>query len=537
MEWKRTHFCGDLREENIGQEVILMGWCQTRRDHGGVIFVDLRDYIGITQVVFKMEISESAHNLADTIRGEYVLAVQGKVEHRLEGNVNPKLPTGQIEILVEKLDILNQSKTPPYVLENRENVDEKLRLTHRFLDLRDAEPQSPQLFKQLLMISGYDRYMQLARCFRDEDLRGNRQPEFTQIDLELSFTDPEEIFELTEGLMAELFKEIMGLEIEKPFPRLTYQQAMEAYGSDAPDIRFELKLKDISDIASECELRVFKEVVDKGGMVKAICVPGGAEFSRKELDDLTEFSKIYGAKGMAWIKRNQDGWQSPISKFFTDEQKNALQERVGLKQGDLVLFCADKKKIVYDTLGNLRKEIARSRGLINENDFRFTWVTDFPLFEYSEDEKSYSSSHHPFTMPDIDDLEKYRDDSPEKIRSRAYDVVLNGVELGGGSIRIHRKDIQHKVFSLLNLSSEEIESKFGFLMEALSYGAPPHGGIALGFDRIMMFLLKTESIRDVIAFPKTQKAGCLMTDAPSAVDSEQLDELHIRVKASAQQAE
>ena len=594
MEWKRTHFCGDLREENIGQEVILMGWCQTRRDHGGVIFVDLRDYIGITQVVFKMEISESAHNLADTIRGEYVLAVQGKVEHRLEGNVNPKLPTGQIEILVEKLDILNQSKTPPYVLENRENVDEKLRLTHRFLDLRDADlqnnlmlrsralqivrnyfvshrffeietpiltkstpegardylvpsrvnpglfyalPQSPQLFKQLLMISGYDRYMQLARCFRDEDLRGNRQPEFTQIDLELSFTDPEEIFELTEGLMAELFKEIMGLEIEKPFPRLTYQQAMEAYGSDAPDIRFELKLKDISDIASECELRVFKEVVDKGGMVKAICVPGGAEFSRKELDDLTEFSKIYGAKGMAWIKRNQDGWQSPISKFFTDEQKNALQERVGLKQGDLVLFCADKKKIVYDTLGNLRKEIARSRGLINENDFRFTWVTDFPLFEYSEDEKSYSSSHHPFTMPDIDDLEKYRDDSPEKIRSRAYDVALNGVELGGGSIRIHRKDIQHKVFSLLNLSSEEIESKFGFLMEALSYGAPPHGGIALGFDRIMMFLLKTESIRDVIAFPKTQKAGCLMTDAPSAVDSEQLDELHIRVKALAQQAE
>jgi len=594
MDLKRTHFCGDLREENLGQEVILTSWCQTRRDHGGVIFIDLRDYTGITQVVFKKEISESAHNLADTIRGEFVLAVRGKVENRIEGNVNPKLPTGQIEILVEQLDILNKSQTPPYVLETRSNVDEKLRLTYRFLDMRDPElqnnlmlrskalqivrnyytshrffeietpiltkstpegardylvpsrvnpgmffalPQSPQLFKQLLMISGYDRYMQLARCFRDEDLRGNRQPEFTQIDLELSFTEPEEIFGLTEGLMVELFKEIMGLEIDIPFPRLTYQQAMEDYGSDAPDIRFELKLKDISDIASECELRVFNEVVKKGGIVKAICVPGGAEFSRKELDDLTEYSKIFGAKGMAWIKSNQDGWQSPIGKFFTDTQKKDLEERVGLNHGDLVLFCADKEKIVYDTLGNLRKEIARRHGLVDQNEFRFVWVTDFPLFEYSDEEKSYTSSHHPFTMPDLDDLEKYGDNEPEKIRSRAYDIVLNGVELGGGSIRIHKKDIQQKVFSLLNLSNQEIENKFGFLMQALTYGAPPHGGIALGFDRIMMFLLKTESIRDVIAFPKTQKAGCLMTDAPSVVDTEQLDELHIRVKASAQQAE
>ncbi len=594
MDLKRTHFCGDLREENIGKEVILAGWCQTRRDHGGVIFIDLRDYTGITQVVFKKEISVSAHNLADSIRGEFVLAVKGKVEHRLEGNINSKLPTGQIEILVQQLDILNQSQTPPYVLENRSNVDEKLRLTFRFLDMRDpklqnnlmlrskalqivreyytshrffeietpiltkstpegardylvpsrvnpglfyALPQSPQLFKQLLMISGYDRYMQLARCFRDEDLRGNRQPEFTQIDLELSFTDPEEIFELTEGLMAKLFKEIMGLGIVSPFPRLTYKQAMEDYGSDAPDIRFELKLRDISDIASECELRVFNEVVEKGGIVKAICVPGGAEFSRKELDDLTEFSKIFGAKGMAWIKKNQDGWQSPIGKFFTDVQKKMLEERVGLNEGDLVLFCADKEKIVYDTLGNLRKEIANRRGLVDQNEFRFVWVTDFPLFEYSDEEKSYTSSHHPFTMPDLDDLEKFGDNAPEKIRSLAYDVVLNGVELGGGSIRIHRKDIQQKVFSLLNLSEQDMKNKFGFLMEALTYGAPPHGGIALGFDRIMMFLLKTDSIRDVIAFPKTQKAGCLMTEAPSAVDIEQLDELYIRVKASAQQAE
>ena len=594
MKWKRTNYCGDLRIEDVDSEVVLMGWCQTRRDHGGVIFVDLRDYTGVTQVVFKMEISEAAHVLADTIRGEFVLAVRGKVAHRIEGNVNPKLPTGEIEILVETLEILNQSLTPPYVLDNRDNVDEKLRLTYRFLDLRDstlqnnlmlrsqamqivrnyftsqrffeietpiltkstpegardylvpsrvnpglfyALPQSPQLFKQLLMISGYDRYMQLARCFRDEDLRGNRQPEFTQIDLELSFTQPEEIFELTEGLMVKLFEETIGVKVETPFPHMTYQQAMENYGSDAPDIRFDLKLKDISDIASECELRVFKQVVDKGGIVKAICVQGGAEFSRKELDDLTEFAQIYSAKGMAWIKLNNDGWQSPIGKFFTAEQKEALEERVGLKVGDLVLFCADNTKIVHDALGNLRKEIARRRGLINDSEYRFVWVTDFPLFEYSETEKSYTSSHHPFTMPDLDDLDKFGESSPEKIHSRAYDVVLNGVEIGGGSIRIHREEIQNKVFRLLKLTEEEIESKFGFLMKALSYGAPPHGGIALGFDRMMMFLLKTNSIRDVIAFPKTQKAGCLMTDAPSAVDTEQLDELHVRVKASAQQME
>ena len=594
MEWKRTHYCSDLRVEDVDREVVLMGWCKTRRDHGGVIFVDLRDYTGITQIVFKMEISEASHVLADTIRGEFVLAVKGKVTHRIAGNVNPKLPTGEIEVLIETLEILNQSLTPPYVMENRENVDEKLRLTYRFLDLRDstlqnnlmlrskamqivrnyytsqrffeietpiltkstpegardylvpsrvnpglfyALPQSPQLFKQLLMISGYDRYMQIARCFRDEDLRGNRQPEFTQIDLELSFTEPEEIYSLTEGLMVQLFEQTIGVEVETPFPRMTYQHAMENYGSDAPDIRFELKLIDISDIAAECELRVFKQVVDKGGIVNAICVPGGAEFSRKDLDDLTEFAQIYGAKGMAWIKRNPEGWQSPIGKFFTTEQKQRLEERVGLNEGDLVLFCADQKKVVYDALGNLRKEIARRRGLLNDNEYGFVWVTDFPLFEYSETEKSYTSSHHPFTMPDIDDLEKYGETSPEKIRSRAYDVVLNGVEIGGGSIRIHREDIQNKVFRLLKLTEAEIESKFGFLMKALSYGAPPHGGIALGFDRMMMFLLKTSSIRDVIAFPKTQKAGCLMTDAPSAVETDQLDELHIRVKASAQQTE
>ena len=572
----------------------MAGWCQTRRDHGGVIFVDLRDYTGLTQVVFKLEINEDAHQEADRIRGEFVLAVRGKVAHRIEGNVNPKLPTGEIEVLVETLEILNPSQTPPYVLENREGVDEKHRLTHRFLDLRHptlqnnlmlrsqamqvvrnyftqehrffevetpiltkstpegardylvpsrvspgqfyALPQSPQIFKQLLMISGYDRYLQIARCFRDEDLRGNRQPEFTQIDLEWSFTRPEEIFGIIEGMFAQLFQETIGVEVETPFPRMTYHEAMERFGSDAPDLRFGLELTDISDIAGECELKVFSEVIAKGGVVKAICVPKGAELSRKDLDDLTDFARIYGAKGMAWIKRNPDSWQSPIAKFFTAEQQQALEERVGLGIGDLVLFCADQPKIVYDTLGNLRKELARRRNLIDDSMYRFVWITDFPLFEYSETDKRWAATHHPFTMPNLEDLEQFGESDPGKIRSVAYDVALNGVEVGGGSIRIHREDIQNRVFHLLKLSDEEIASKFGFLMNALSYGAPPHGGIALGFDRIMMFLLQTDSIRDVIAFPKTQKASCLMTEAPSDVDTAQLDELHIRVKASAQQA-
>ncbi len=593
MEWIRSHYCGDLRVSDVGTEVVLAGWCQTRRDHGGVIFVDLRDYTGLTQVVFKLEINEDAHQEADRIRGEYVLAIRGKVAHRIEGNVNAKLQTGAIEVLVETLEILNPSQTPPYILENREAVDEKHRLTHRFLDLRHptlqnnlmlrsqamqvvrnyftqeqrffevetpiltkstpegardylvpsrvspgqfyALPQSPQLFKQLLMVSGYDRYLQIARCFRDEDLRGNRQPEFTQIDLELSFTRPEEIFGLIEGMFAQLFQETIGVEVETPFPRMSYDEAMERFGSDAPDLRFGMELTDISDIAGGCDLKVFSEVIAKGGSVKAICVPNGADLSRKDLDNLTDFARIYGAKGMAWIKRNPDGWQSPIAKFFTAEQQQALQERVGLGVGDLVLFCADQPKIVYDTLGNLRKELARRRNLIDNSVYRFVWITDFPLFEYSETDKRWAATHHPFTMPNLEDLEQFGESDPGKVRSIAYDVALNGVEVGGGSMRIHREDIQNRVFQLLKLTEEEIASKFGFLMNALSYGAPPHGGIALGFDRIMMFLLKTDSIRDVIAFPKTQKASCLMTTAPSDVDSAQLDELHIRVKASAQQ--
>ncbi len=594
MNWTRTHYCGDLRATQVGDEVSLMGWCQTRRDHGGVIFVDLRDYTGVSQVVFKMEINAAAHEEADRIRNEFVLAVKGKVAHRIEGNVNPKLPTGEIEVLVETLEILNPSQTLPYQLDDRNEVDEKIRLAYRFLDLRHPElqhnlmlrskamqivrsyltenhrffevetpiltkstpegardylvpsrvspgmfyalPQSPQIFKQLLMVSGFDRYLQIARCFRDEDLRGNRQPEFTQIDLELSFTQPEEIFGIIEGMFARLFQETIQVEVPTPFPRMTYQEAMDRFGSDAPDLRFGLELKDVSDIASQSDLKVFGDVIAKGGLVKAICVPGGAELSRKDLDDLTQFAQIYGAKGMAWIKRNPDGWQSPIAKFFSEDLQQQLNERVDLNVGDLVLFCADTPKVVHDTLGNLRKELARRRGLIDDSVYKFVWVTDFPLFEYSETDKRWTSTHHPFTMPNLEDLEAHGAENPGKIRSIAYDVALNGVEVGGGSIRIHRQDVQNQVFQLLKLSEEEIESKFGFLMKALSYGAPPHGGIALGFDRIMMFLLQTDSIRDVIAFPKTQRASCLMTDAPSAVDTAQLDELHIRVKASAQSA-
>lgn len=586
-EWKRTHYCGDARVSDVEQEVVLMGWCQKRRDHGGVIFVDLRDYTGVTQVVFRLEVNQEAHACADSIRNEYVLAVRGKVTHRIEGNLNSKLPTGAIEVLVDQLEILNSSKALPYVLEEREKVDEKIRLNYRYLDLRHptlqknmmlrsktmqiirqnltkqsffeietpmltkstpegardylvpsrmqagafyALPQSPQIFKQLLMVSGYDRYMQIARCFRDEDLRGNRQPEFTQVDLEMSFTDPEEVYQITESLVSDIFEQSIGAKPNAPFARMTYQQAIEDYGSDAPDTRFDLKLKDISDIAKVCGLKVFSQVVEKGGVVKTIRVPGGSTFSRRILDDLTNFVAIYGAKGMAWVKRNENGWQSPIAKFFSDEHKAAVEERVGLEVGDLLLFCADTPKVVHDSLGNLRKEIAQRQGLVSDEVYNFVWITDFPLMEYSREEKRYTSLHHPFTMPVLEDLEEYGKSDPSKIRSVAYDLVLNGVELGGGSIRIHRQDIQKEVFALLQLTEEETREKFGFLLDALTYGAPPHGGIALGFDRIMMFLLQTDSIRDVVAFPKTQKASCLMTEAPSHVDSAQLETLHLRVR-------
>ena len=587
MEWRRSNLCGTLRVENLGETVTLMGWCQTRRDHGGVIFVDLRDYTGICQVVFRKEASSEAHERADSIRSEFVIAVRGKVENRIEGNVNPKLPTGEIEIVVHELNILSESQTPPYVMDEREQVEERLRLQYRYLDLRHptmqknlilrskamqqtrnfladqgffeietpmltkstpegardylvpsrvhpgsfyALPQSPQIFKQLLMVSGYDRYMQIARCFRDEDLRGNRQPEFTQLDLEMSFIQPEDIYNLVEGLLSSLFETLLDVKISTPFERMPYQTAMENYGVDAPDLRFDLKLKDISDIAGQCGLKVFSDAIERGGIAKAINVKGGSDFSRKELDELTEFVKIYGAKGMAWVKRNEEGWQSPIAKFFSAEDQRAIEERLDVEVGDLILFGADNKNIVNDALGNLRKEVARRRKLIPENTYKFVWITDFPLLEYSASDKRFHAVHHPFTMPNLEDFKKYGETEPQNIRSVAYDVVLNGVELGGGSIRIHRQDIQQQVFKWLELSDAEIEEKFGFLLQALSYGAPPHGGIALGFDRLMMFLLNTDSIRDVVAFPKTQRASCLMTEAPSEVPPSALEELHLRVR-------
>ncbi|MGA1644099.1 MAG: aspartate--tRNA ligase [bacterium] len=587
MEWRRSNLCGTLRVENLGETVTLMGWCQTRRDHGGVIFVDLRDYTGICQVVFRKEASSEAHERADSIRSEFVIAVRGKVENRIEGNVNPKLPTGEIEIVVHELNILSESQTPPYVMDEREQVEERLRLQYRYLDLRHptmqknlilrskamqqtrnfladqgffeietpmltkstpegardylvpsrvhpgsfyALPQSPQIFKQLLMVSGYDRYMQIARCFRDEDLRGNRQPEFTQLDLEMSFIQPEDIYNLVEGLLSSLFETLLDVKISTPFERMPYHTAMEDYGVDAPDLRFDLKLKDISDIAGQCGLKVFSDAIERGGIAKAINVKGGSDFSRKELDELTEFVKIYGAKGMAWVKRNEEGWQSPIAKFFSAEDQRAIEERLDVEVGDLILFGADNKNIVNDALGNLRKEVARRRKLIPENTYKFVWITDFPLLEYSASDKRFHAVHHPFTMPNLEDFKKYGETEPQNIRSVAYDVVLNGVELGGGSIRIHRQDIQQQVFKWLELNDSEIDEKFGFLLQALSYGAPPHGGIALGFDRLMMFLLNTDSIRDVVAFPKTQRASCLMTEAPSEVPPSALEELHLRVR-------
>ena len=474
---------------------------------------------------------------------------------------------------------MSESQTPPYVLDEREQVEERLRLQYRYLDLRHptmqknlilrskamqqtrsfladqgffeietpmltkstpegardylvpsrvhpgsfyALPQSPQIFKQLLMVSGYDRYMQIARCFRDEDLRGNRQPEFTQLDLEMSFIEPKEVYNLVEGLLSSLFETLLDIKISTPFERMPYQTAMQDYGVDAPDLRFDLKLKDISDIAGQCGLKVFSDAIERGGIAKAINVKRGSDFSRKELDELTEFVKIYGAKGMAWVKRNEEGWQSPIAKFFSTEDQCAIEKRLDVEVGDLILFGADNINIVNDALGNLRKEVARRRKLIPENTYKFVWITDFPLMEYSASDKRYHAVHHPFTMPNLEDLKKYGETEPQHIRSVAYDVVLNGVELGGGSIRIHRQDIQQQVFKWLELSDEEIEKKFGFLLQALSYGAPPHGGIALGFDRLMMFLLNTDSIRDVVAFPKTQRASCLMTEAPSEVPSSAL---------------
>ncbi len=582
---KRSHTCGALKLSNRGEQVTLCGWVENWRDHGGIIFIDLRDRYGVTQILFNPDAKNNVFEKAKDFRSEYVIEVEGVVEKRPDGTTNPKLSTGEIEVIVNKVELLNTSKTPPISTDDNMYTTENLRLKYRYLDLRRpsmqknlitrhksaqimrnflnendfleietpfltkstpegardylvpsrvnpgkfyALPQSPQLFKQLLMVSGFDRYYQIVKCFRDEDLRADRQPEFTQVDMELSFVDTEDIMNIMEQMIKKLFSDIRGIKFDKPFPRIPYNEAMDKYGLDAPDLRFELPLVEVTDIFKATTFKVFETTVKNGGVIKALKISNGASFTRKDLDELTEFVKVYGAKGMAWIKIQESEWQSPIVKFFTDYEKDTLKERLELKVNDLVIFGSDSYNVVNESLGRLRKEIAKRINLINDDEFCFAWVTEFPLFEWDEDEKRYASKHHPFTMPFDEDIDMLSSD-PLKVRAKAYDLVLNGIEIGGGSIRIHRRDIQEKIFNLLKINEEEANLKFGFLLEALQFGAPPHGGIALGFDRLMMFLVGADSIRDIIAFPKTQKATCMMTDAPSDVDSKQLKELSIKL--------
>jgi aspartyl-tRNA synthetase len=586
QDWKRTHNCGELNSSNIGQTTCLMGWVQFRRDHGGLIFIDLRDREGLTQVVFSPEANAKAHREAHQLRSEYVLAVKGSIRPRPEGMVNQKLNTGEIEVVVTDWKLLNTSETPPFILEDRVEVSENLRLKYRYLDLRReslnrnlvlrhkaaqsirnflnehgfievetpvltkstpegardflvpsrlnqgeffALPQSPQLFKQLLMYGGLERYYQIVRCFRDEDLRADRQPEFTQIDMEMSFAQEETIIEICEGMIAKLFKDTLGLELQRPFSQMSYAQAIDKYGLDRPDTRFELLLHEVTDLVSNSGFRLFAQAE----MVKAMRIPGGSELTRKEIDDLTEFVKIYGAQGLAWIKIKETEWQSPIAKFLSSEEKEGLQNELALQTGDIVFFQAGAKDMVNTTLGNLRLKLAERFDLIPKDRYEFTWITDFPLLEWDEEDKRWAARHHPFTSPQEGDLDKL-ESAPEEVLSRAYDLVLNGCEIGGGSIRIHSKDMQQRMFRALGIDQEEAQTKFGFLLEALEYGAPPHGGIAFGFDRLIMILCGATSIRDVIAFPKTQKATCLLTDAPTAVSNRQLRELGIRLREKKQ---
>ena len=580
---ERTHHCGNLRKSDSGTEVVLTGWVSRRRDHGGLIFVDMRDRSGLVQIVFDAAAMSDFHK-AETLRNEFVIAIKGKVRERSKDTVNPDLETGEIEVVVNELRILNKAKTPPFYIQDGIDSEENIRLKYRYLDLRRPEmqknimlrhrvakimrdyldandfleietpmlcrstpegardflvpsrlnpgmfyalPQSPQIFKQLLMVSGFEKYFQIVRCFRDEDLRADRQPEFTQLDIETSFLSQDQILTLMEGLVRDIFDKALGIKLETPFQRMSWDEAMDRFGSDKPDLRFGMELKDISEFVKGSDFKVFNSVLEKNGQVKVINVEGYANIPRRELDGLVEWVKTYGAKGLAWIQYAEDGVKSPFKKFYSDETFEAIKNHVGAKIGDLLLVVGDKPSVVAQALGELRLEMARRRGLIDPDALRFLWIVDFPMFEYVEDEKRWKAMHHPFTSPRESDIEFLKSD-PGRVKANAYDIVLNGVEIGGGSLRIYQSDLQEKVFEAIGLTQDEARAKFGFLMDAFEYGTPPHGGIAFGLDRLIMLMAKRKSIRDVIAFPKTQSAVDPMSHAPSEVDDKQLKELSIR---------
>lgn len=585
---KRTTYCGLVTEAFLGQEITLKGWVNNRRDLGGLIFVDLRDREGIVQVVFNPAFSEEALKIAETVRSEYVVEVQGTVTKRDPETVNPKIKTGQVEVQVTNIKVINKSETPPFSInEENVNVDENIRLKYRYLDLRRQElaqtfkmrhqitrsirqylddegffdietpvltkstpegardylvpsrvhdgefyalPQSPQLFKQLLMISGFDKYYQIVKCFRDEDLRADRQPEFTQVDIEMSFVDQEDVMQMGEEMLKKVVKEVKGVEINGAFPRMTYKEAMRRYGSDKPDTRFEMELIDVSQLGRDMDFKVFKDTVENDGEIKAIVAKGAAEqYTRKDMDALTEFVNIYGAKGLAWVKVVEDGLTGPIGRFFETENVETLLTLTGAEAGDLVMFVADKPNVVAQSLGALRVKLAKELGLIDETKLNFLWVTDWPLLEYDEDAKRYVAAHHPFTSPKEADIAKLGT-APEEAEANAYDIVLNGYELGGGSIRIHDGELQEKMFEVLGFTKEQAQEQFGFLLDAFKYGAPPHGGIALGLDRLVMLLTNRTNLRDTIAFPKTASATCLLTNAPGEISDKQLEELSLRIR-------
>ncbi|MCI1944283.1 aspartate--tRNA ligase [Clostridium luticellarii] len=581
---KRTHMCGELRESNIGEKITVMGWVQRKRNLGGLVFVDLRDRTGILQIVFGEKINREAFQKSDNVKSEYCIAATGVIVKR--ESPNKGIPTGMVELKGEYIKIFSESETPPIYIKENLDTDENIRLKYRYLDLRrpdmqrilrlrhrtakvirdfmDEEgfaeietpilgkstpegardylvpsrnykgkfyalPQSPQLFKQLLMVSGFDRYFQIVKCFRDEDLRANRQPEFTQVDMELSFVEQEDVMALNERLLQRVFKKILNLDIKLPIERMPYRIAMEKYGSDKPDLRFGMEINDITDVVENTDFKVFQNAIEKGGSVRAIKVDGAASMSRKQIDKLVEFVKDYGAKGLVWIEYRENEVKSSASKFLSEEDMKAIFNKMKAEPGDLVLIAADKDKVVFDSLGALRVHMAKETGLLKDNnEFRFVWVTEFPLLSYNEEEKRYQAEHHPFTMPMDEDIQ-YLDSDPGRVRAKAYDIVLNGEELGGGSIRIHDTKLQEKMFQVIGIAQENAWDKFGYLLEAFKFGPPPHGGLAYGFDRMIMFLAKTDNIKDVIAFPKNQNAFCPLTEAPNVVDESQLKELGINI--------